>query len=163
MLGLIMAASGSRREAANAGKTADAAIASLRRAGEESRASALLDIMTDLQINSVVMYHIHALLQNQAWRAELEASANGPSDRKNDSGVLRPSHKQTLLQCRIKRFEHLRKTPHQISLLGQITETWAGREIDDVFVCRPTMKQTERPSLRYGPTEMFKVPQKWIF
>ena len=128
-----MAASGSRREAANAGKTADAAIASLRRAGEESRASALLDIMTDLQINSVVMYHIHTLLQNQEWRAELEASANGPSDRENDSGVLHPSHKQTLLQGRITRFEHLRKIPHQISLLGRITETWAGREIDDVL------------------------------
>ena len=128
-----MAASGSRREAAKAGKTADAAIASLRRAGEESRASALLDIMTDLQINSVVMYHIHALLQNQEWRAELEASANGPSDGENDSGVLHPSHKQTLLQGRIKRFEHLRKTPHQLSLLGQITETWAGMEIYDVL------------------------------
>jgi len=25
------------------------------------------------------------------------------------------------------------------------------------------MKQTERPSLRYGPTEMFKAPQKGSF
>ena len=88
----------------------------------------MLDIMTDLQINSVVMYHIHALLQNQEWRAELEASANGPSDGENDSGVLHPSHKQTLLQGRIKRIEHLRKTPHQISLLGQMTNV--GREGD---------------------------------
>lgn len=158
-----MAAPGTRRDAAKAVKTADAVMASMRSAGEAATATTLAGITQMLKANTPLMYHIHALLQNQAWRAELEASANGPSDRKNDSGVLRPSHKQTLLQCRIKRFEHLRKTPHQISLLGQITETWAGREIDDVFVCRPTMKQTERPSLRYGPTEMFKVPQKWIF
>ena len=73
----------------------------------------MLDIMKELQTDSVVMYHILALWQNQEWRAELEARANGGSDEEVDFGDKPPAQKQTPLQYRIKRFEHLRKTLHQ--------------------------------------------------
>ena len=104
-----MAAAGSRRDAAKAEKTADAVIASLRSAGEAATATTLAAITKSLKTNTPLMYHIHALLQNDEGRAVLEASAYG-GEEEVDLGDKPASQKQHPLRATLKKFEHLKLT-----------------------------------------------------
>ena len=104
-----MAAAGTRRDAAKAVKTADAVIASMRSAGEAATATTLASITKMLKNNTPLMYNIHALLQNDEWRAVLEASAFGVDEEVD----IDDSKKATLLRATVKKIEHLKQTLHQ--------------------------------------------------
>ena len=65
------------REARAAEKEAEAIIASLSRASDAAVETTLASIADKLRNNVPLMYHIHALLNNAAWIAVLEASIKG--------------------------------------------------------------------------------------
>jgi hypothetical protein len=92
-----------KRDLAKAEKEADVIMQSLNRASESAVATTLASITSTLQGNTPLMYHIHALLHNEDWRAVLEASAVGAG---NTSGGEQTEKVKKLRLC-VKKFEHL--------------------------------------------------------
>ena len=70
----------SAHETKKAEQEAEVILRSLSRASESAIATTLASITARLEKNTPLMYHIHALLENDEWRAVLEASAKGISD-----------------------------------------------------------------------------------
>ena len=100
----LMAAKANSRETAKAEKEADIILSSLARASEAATATTLLAITETLK-KVPLMYHIHALLQNEEWKAVLEAAALGHSASTDTSGA-KPD-KEWKLRTNVKKFEHL--------------------------------------------------------
>jgi hypothetical protein len=121
-----MAAPGSRRDAAKAVKTADAVIASMRSAGEAATATTLAAITQVLKANTPLMYHIHALLQNDEWRAVLEASAFGVDEEVD----FEDAKKATPLRATIKKIDHLKQTLHQDNHQANVVKIWKRMRIE---------------------------------
>lgn len=105
-----MAVAGAKRQTAKAEKEADAIIASLRSAGEAAVATTLAGITKELKLNPPLMYHIHALLQNDEWKAVLEASAFGDQAQGSQSSNGEKPGKERALRQGSKKFEHLQRT-----------------------------------------------------
>ena len=93
------------REAAKAEKEADIIIQSLMRASESAVATTLLSITDALKGNTPLMYRIHALLQNEEWKAVLEQSALGTSGHK--SGEKPGAKSKKNFRVNVKQFQHL--------------------------------------------------------
>ena len=94
------------REAAKADKEADIIISSLARASEAATATTLGSIVETLKGNVPLMYHIHALLQNEEWKAVLEAAALGHSGSTDNASGAKPDVERKL-RTNVKKFEHL--------------------------------------------------------
>ena len=121
-----MAAPGTRRDAAKAVKTADAVMASMRSAGEAATATTLAGITQMLKANTPLMYHIHALLQNDEWRAVLEASAFGV----DEEVEFDDAKKGTPLRATIKKIDHLKQTLHQDNNQANVVKIWKRMRIE---------------------------------
>ena len=98
------------RETAKAEQEADAVVRSLSQACESAVATTLSSITKVLRDNVPLMYHINALLENDEWRAVLEASANGRSMYITEEKAKAPVAEKKL-KSNTKRFEHL---PHHL-------------------------------------------------
>ena len=98
-------AKASVRETLKAEKEADAIMHSLSRASESAVATTLAAITECLKQNTPLMYHIHALLKNDDWRAVLEASAKGQATAEGGSGDKPDQGRK--LRANVKKFEHL--------------------------------------------------------
>ena len=72
-----MAVNTSARDERAVNKEAEAAFASLSRAGEAAVAQTLEDIRENLKKYVPLMYHVNALLHNPEWTGVLKASING--------------------------------------------------------------------------------------
>ena len=99
-----------KRDVLKAEKEADLVVQSLRSAGDAAVATTLAGITTVLSKNRPLMYHIHALLNNEECRNVLQASALGeaeeeaagsPSGAKPDKGPK--------LRAGLTKFEQLRR------------------------------------------------------
>lgn len=93
------------REAAKAEKEADIILQSLMRASESAVATTLHSITEALKANTPLMYHIHALLQNEEWKAVLETSALGVSSQKSGDKPVAKTKKN--FRVNVKQFQHL--------------------------------------------------------
>ena len=109
------------RETQRAEKEADVIMASLARASEAATATTLASITGTLRNNTPLMYHIHALLQNDEWRGVLEAAARGhaaPVERSGDK-----PDKDKKLRTNLKKFEHLpRQRQRQLEYPSNLCE-----------------------------------------
>ena len=102
------------REAMRAAKEADVVIQSMGRASESAVATTLASITQTLRGNTPLMYHIHALLNNEEWKAVMEASALGQNcgDKPAGSGGDKPAPSKGL-RTNVKKFEHLPRLLHR--------------------------------------------------
>ena len=94
------------QEARKAEQEADVILRSLSRASESAIATTLASIPARLEKNTPLMYHIHALLENEEWRAVLEASAKGVVDAAK-SQIPEVKQKGRPLRVNVKTFGHL--------------------------------------------------------
>ena len=93
------------RELARADKEAAAIMQSLSKASEAAIETTLESINEKLKNNTPLMYHIHALLNNEDWTSVLEASALGIA---NSCCSDKPVSKDTKkLKKEVKKFEQL--------------------------------------------------------
>ena len=91
------------RESTKADKKANAILNSLKKASEAAVETTLTSINEKLKSNTPLMYHIHALLNNEDWTNALEASALGITSRCGD----KPVSKDKKLKKEIKKIKHL--------------------------------------------------------
>ena len=101
----LMAAKANSRETAKAEKEADIIISSLARASEAATATTLVSITDTLKQNVPLMYHTHALLESEEWKAVLEAAAKGIASQPAASGAKPDKDKK--LRGNVKKLEHL--------------------------------------------------------
>jgi hypothetical protein len=109
---------GGKRDAAKAEKEADMIVQSLRSAGEAAVATTLAGITDVLKENRPLMYHIHALLNNEEWKAVLMASAMGADGgaASTTSNGGKPDKTQCQkLRAGLKKMEHLSRRPFSFS------------------------------------------------
>jgi hypothetical protein len=108
------------RGAAQAEKEAEAVISSLSKASESAVATTLAGITDTLKANTPLMYHLHALLQNEEWRGVLEASARGEAIQQSSQKKKKKADK--FLRPNVKKFEHLPRHPFPKDRLSVNTE-----------------------------------------
>ena len=104
------------RETMRAEKEADVIIQSLGRASESAVATTLASITETLKSNVPLMYHIHALLQNEEWMGVLTASAMGYTSSIQGNGDKPAAQRR--LRGNMKKFEHL--TRHMLIVLSEL-------------------------------------------
>ena len=104
-----------QRETMRAEKEADVIMQSLQRASESVVATTLQGITDTLKGNVPLMYHIHALLQNDEWRGVLNASAHGIAAPTQTGDKPAPAKK---LKVNLKKFEHLSRHLSFFFVLG---------------------------------------------
>ena len=106
----------SGRDTIRAEKEADVIIQSLSRASESAVATTLASITQTLKMNVPLMYHIHALLENEEWRGVLTASAMGYTGSTQDIGD-KPAPPRKI-RTNVKKFEHL--TRHMLIVSSEL-------------------------------------------
>ena len=111
-----------KRDAAKAEKEADVVVQSLRSAGDAAVATTLAGITNVLKANRPLMYHIHALLHNEEWKAVLMATAMGDGEEDgagaSPSSGAKPGKSHQKLRATVKKFEHLARLHLPLSPSG---------------------------------------------
>ena len=82
---------------------------SLARAGESAVATTLAAITQRLEANTPLMYHIHALLENDEWRGVLDASARGSTNPATSQQEKDAKAAEKKLRTTTKYFDHLKR------------------------------------------------------
>ena len=100
-----------KRAEARADREANVILSSLAAASRAAIETTLNKIVDELKKNTPLMYHIHALLQNEEWRGVLEASISGQAARSSgekpgqDDDVV--DNERWRLRQNMKKFLHL--------------------------------------------------------